>query len=394
MSSSGFNARVRPQRPKWPWAVIVFVISEGIQFGGVASHLLARGLFALAACLLLWDIAPRLKDRWVGWKRKAAIVTAAMLLVMVTWGACIYLAPHRNPEPNVVRRILDGVEDLFKKYAGSKHTADTEQGRMEGGVDAVKNGDKSRFAKGALPILELSPYALLKRVRYKSPAGDGDVGGTEYGLAAILRINNTTPRPIQIEQLEIVGDVAADGDDFTQAFSKDGDSFEGFDTVFGKLKPFRSLSLLSYPLDDSYIRDQEERFLRFVIVDPEKHKARMYVGDPKDYFGSRASKTTPKLLTRVPFVWDMIHFTGSVDAPFPPGTKEFRGPQLKQEFLSGSLAFRVVINGAATTIKTSEMRQIRWTTDSGFLKERPMEMFWGTGAWDRTMPATKDPHVR
>lgn len=198
---------------------------------------------------------------------------AAILMCLVSaYGLALTHRRIAPEKPDLTKTILGGMRQLWEVRDATKFPVP---------IPTVEHIPSP--TKVSIPIIGLAPYAILKHVRYKM-AGE-DVGGTHYGLGAILRVMNTTATAIQIRQLEIVGDVQADGDDYLMAFAKDGDSLEALDVAYGKVKPFRTLSWVVYPIDDSYVREREEKFIRFIIADPEKHRARHYGGEAKDYFG-------------------------------------------------------------------------------------------------------------
>jgi len=387
VEGSALKSRVRPQRRTWLWAVAVFLIGEAIQLGGVANHHVARALFSVAALLIFWDLYSRLKSRPVPLPAKKvalALVCVGAALIVITGAAWKYLAPLPS-DVTVVDRIISQVELLFKKYAGLREPAPPIQSSLKTLPQSIPPGV-------SVPSIGLAPYAVIEHVRYRQ--GGEDVGGTHYGLGAILRVMNTTATAIQIRQLEIIGDVQADSNDYLMAFGKDGSSFEALDAEYGRVKPYRTLSWVVYPIDEGYVREREEKFVRFIIADPEKHQGRIYGGEARDYFGSVQSNTKPKILTRNPYLWDLITFTSNAPAPFPPGSQEFRGPRFKKEVSSGDVKFRLRTNSGLFQIGPTSIQPIRLIDDKGFIEEVVQELFWGGSMYDRAAPASKDPAMR
>lgn len=95
MSQSISNSRVRPQRPKWPWGLAVFIIAEASQIGGVNNYKLARGLFVIAGLLMLWDANSRfVRDRQTSKQRLLGFCGMVVALTVGIWASWTYLAPQ------------------------------------------------------------------------------------------------------------------------------------------------------------------------------------------------------------------------------------------------------------------------------------------------------------
>lgn len=234
--------------------------------------------------------------------------------------------------------------------------------------------------------VELAPYVLLKR------RDDRLLGrGTTYGLAVLMRVRSTSDRANTIQALEIVGEIDVSCSDYVNRSTREGVDQNTLEKNCGK-KPFQRLSWIAWPTSNSHIEARGEHFIRFVVTDPDQFNRFYYVGDATgiDYFGFRVGDIEPHFTTTVPDLLTIVRFLGSAPSPIVPKEREFRKPQLKEQFFSGELAFRARHNTGRVTIKPERLQPARWTMDTEWARASPQDLFYGAGVWERATPVQKD----
>jgi hypothetical protein len=219
------------------------------------------------------------------------------------------------------------------------------------------------------------------------------VKGTDYGLRAVLRVHNLTSAPEYIRRLEVVGDVAANCDEYEDAFGvADGTHTDGYlDEECKHRKPFYRLSWVTYPVGSARVdADGDEEFIRFNLLAPSM-AVRLMGADWKRYFWFNESHVTPALLTTAPYLFDLVAST-RVSSGYPA---EMQGFKLRDEVVSGKVKFRVLVNTDEVTLGTQNINSVGWTIDSIWDKATSQDLFFGTTEIDdRTSPVVHDPAMR
>ena len=235
--------------------------------------------------------------------------------------------------------------------------------------------------------VELAPFVISYVAR-----SDKEARGMRYGLAVILRIR-TSP-PTHVRRLDVVGDVSIGCHEYEMAFIKDGELFGSYEEECLGCKPFRHISWVAWPLPQAVGQTlQGEQFVKFVIKEPENLGMRLIGGgaSPSDYIGCKSENRTPRFLTTVTKLEDLVYFTAVSAAVSGSEIKRLLGPRLKKEVEDGSVQFRVELGSQNVTIEPTAIHRIRVVSPREWDTAVHQKLFYATDPWNRVAPVTKDP---
>jgi hypothetical protein len=286
--------------------------------------------------------------------------------------------------------LVIGVAGLFPSHF-SFRTERMPKSIVKTPFEAANAPTKNAPTTGTTGVMELTPYVVIHRRENKF---DGQVvKGTDYGLRAMLRVHNLTSAPEYIRSLEVVGDVAANCDEYEDAFGvADGTHTDGYlDDECKQRKPLYRLSWVTYPINSGRVdANGDEEFIRFNLLEPST-AVRLMGADHKRYFWFNEMHATPALLTTAPYLFDLVTFT-RFSSGYPV---EMQGFKLRDEIISGKVKFRILVNNDEVTLRPQNIHSVGWTIDSIWDKATSQDLFFGTTEIDdRTTPFVHDPAMQ
>jgi hypothetical protein len=201
-------------------------------------------------------------------------------------------------------------------------------------------------------IIKVTPHVVVQRV-----PGKGEIlPSALYGFSVVLYVQNNSSAPVNIRQLEIVGDVPVD---FSEYFSTapDGAGIDDVGAEFNKRQPYYSISLVAHTEEGRVDSEHGERFLRFDFMESaNNYGARWYAGPLSDYIGFRHPATKPKRLTTEPNLKDLVTFREKEKANY----QEWRFPKLRPEITNGTVKFIVLVDSIRIPLKTNDVNSVQW----------------------------------
>lgn len=202
-------------------------------------------------------------------------------------------------------------------------------------------------------IIKVTPHVVVQRV-----PGKGEIlPSALYGFSVVLYVQNNSSGPVNIRQLEIVGDVPVDFSEYSST-APDGAMIDDVGVEFSKKQPYYSISLVAYTDEGRVDSEHGERFLRFDFMEnANNYGARWYADSLSDYIGFRHPATKPKRLTTEPNLKDLVVFREKEKANY----QEWRFPKLRSEITSGAVKFIVLVDSTRIPVKPTNVNSVQWT---------------------------------
>jgi hypothetical protein len=312
------------------------------------------------------------------------------------WGIFAYQLFHNAPRfpsaPEIateVVKLLPKSETKHETEAKAPMADDKQQEQSKVKEQPKPPAEKTVPSEKTTLFIELAPRVLHYVERYKR---DGEiVRHSEYGFAAIVRIQNKGETTQHIKSLEITGDIDAGITFFSAAFGE-GTSLEEIDNQYVKRKPYLRVSFVAYPVDVKKIEAGGEEFIRFMILNPTNlgTQAVSYGAEERNYFGFRGDNAAePNFLITVPSISFFAKPTGF--RPVRPGNDQWTGVVVRDEIKSGSMKFTVQFNSGPQVLTPSKITNLRLIGFDHWNKQIPQDIFFDMDR--RFIPVEKDPLV-
>jgi hypothetical protein len=406
MADSPTQLPQTPEEPSVPQLSVVARLFKFFENGfvqtaiGITGGLMAVFVYGpiLTVCAILALVGLHRSGATEGLRTRSK-VECYMVFTVISGGLFFLfgriIEQHRDHIPTV-SEITSGVIAGLKGGTG-KQVSDSQQPAASVlPTPATQSPIKPTEEK---VTLELAPLAWLWRTTMHT--SEGDAHGIRYGLVAILRVYNHDPVTHYVRKLEVVGDAPVTYQEYQSIFGQVGHSIFELGPEWTKRKPFCELSWIIWPGVDGKIDPGEERFIPFVVADPESQLdgwgciPTLTTRDRgKEYIGYKDTNMRPPAVVRVPSAFPIIHFLRGEEGTF--GIHEFRDPKLNDEVVSGAIRFRVGLESNHITIKPNDIRPVRlvflldnWRTGPILIQD----LFYARDGGNIATPVKKDPEM-